>query len=130
MNHAFCNSSNFQCSTLQNVDFTSVFRISRLTQKNGGPPSMHNTQKKWCSRHTCLSYKLYFNYPCMLLVKLVLHEVEQPFTRSLTAELNLFLEVVFSNILDICSRPISTFLRSEFMAKKKKKKNASCFFDL
>ena len=88
-------------TNLQNVDFTSVSAY-RDSLRKWRSSSMHNTQQKWCNRHTCLSCKLCFNYPCMLVV---LHEVGRP----LTAELNLFLEVVFSNILNICSRPIYIF---------------------
>ena len=122
-------------TTLQNVDFTSVSAY-RDSLRKWRSSSMHNTQQKWCNRHMCLSCKLCFNYPCMLLV---LHEVGRP----LPAELNLFLEVVFSNILNICSRPIYIFAiriygkkkkkwdQNLWQKKKKKKKmNASCYFDL
>ena len=78
-------------TTLQNVNFTSVSSY-RDSLRKWRSSSMHNTQQKWCNRHTCLSCKLCFNYPCMLLV---LHEVGRP----LTAELNLFLEVVFFKYL-------------------------------
>ena len=98
-------------TTLQNVDFTSVSAY-RDSPRKWRSSSMHNTQQKWCNRHKCLSCKLCFNYPCMLLV---LHEVG----RSLTAELNLFLEVVFSNILNICSRPIYIFAIRIYGKKKK-----------